>query len=186
MKCPVCTKNSLDSPICEGSMTVQACTHCHGIWLPGQQYWAWVEKNGRGAPWNQPDVSIASPSDSKAGKFCPQCSRFLSRHKVGHNFDFHLDHCLSCGGTWFDSGEWEALKKHQLHDEVNFIFTETWQLRRQKLETEMAHQSRIISMVGRESFDKLNEFKSWIDAHPHKSVLYGCLIPPSLNRASPQ
>ena len=38
-----------------------------------------------------------------------------------------LDHCQGCKGIWLDRNEWEALKKRNLHDDPNTMFTSFWQ-----------------------------------------------------------
>ena len=41
---------------------------------------------------------------------CPRCNCEMVKHRIGQlGPTIEVDHCLRCGGTWFDRGEYETL-----------------------------------------------------------------------------
>ncbi|MEK7723973.1 MAG: zf-TFIIB domain-containing protein, partial [Acidobacteriota bacterium] len=68
-------------------------------------------------------------------RLCPECRRILVKYKVGQNIPFLIDRCGQCAGIWLDKGEWEILKRRNLHDDLQKIFTDHWQEEVKKGET---------------------------------------------------
>jgi Zn-finger nucleic acid-binding protein len=98
--------------------------------------------------------------------FCPESGWLLTRYQVGHSLHFHIDRSPVTGGVWLDKGEWEALKSKNLHTELNLIFTASYQkhVRSGEFEESLEHSFR--DRIGEADFQKVADFKKWLDAHP--------------------
>src|SRR4051812_19270040 len=136
MRCPVCKTVSLADATLEEGLASHACGKCGGQgiggashggmgqmgggetpaprgggqWIGGQRYGEWVQMRGGKTDAAGGDEQVSAPvRDSTAAKLCPECGRFLIRHKVGHGVDFCIDRCTACGGIWLDANEWQTL-----------------------------------------------------------------------------
>ncbi len=136
MKCPDCHL-TLQTREIEPGLSAGACGQCGGEWVAGIRYFRWLETQRK-----QANIAGASPHSSSQTSHaralhtmdrrvcprpCPACGRLLVHAKVGRGLPFELDRCGGCGGFWFDAGEWAALKRLGLHDDVHFVFSATWQ-----------------------------------------------------------
>ena len=123
MKCPICKSVELIEHALPEGPASHRCAQCGGQWVESKRYWAWLETPGRNeSPAVSSDANYTVVDSIKA-KICPECGHLLSRAKVGHGANFHIDRCAHCGGIWFDALEWESLRALGLHDDVHFIFS---------------------------------------------------------------
>jgi Zn-finger nucleic acid-binding protein len=120
--------------------------------------------------------SASSLNDSKRAKLCPQCGRLLARARVGHGLPFYLDRCASCGGFWFDAGEWDALLAVGLHTEAHHVFSDTWQAEVLRQERQQQHERLMIAKLGEVDWREIHRIKEWIEGHPHRAELYAVLM----------
>lgn len=172
MKCPVCKTPVLESLDPDEVPQRLVCGRCGGQWIKAFQYWKWLKAHGENLPEKPPEEGKSLPvSDSIAAKLCPECGRFLCRSKVGHGVVFHIDRCTSCGGIWFDKNEWEILESRNLHDDVHFIFSTAWQHSIVKEEQRRSYEQRVETILGREAFDRVKDFKSWANNHPRHHTI---------------
>lgn len=183
MNCPVCKTAVLQSESLEENLVTSSCRACGGQWVKSFQYWKWREAHGRDwpelppgpAPGPEMDRSPAG-SDTKKAKLCPECGRFLTRHPVGHELGFALDRCNHCGGMWFDAGEWEALKRRNLHDDAHLIFTEAWQAQVRHDQARKDYRRLLTEKLGDRDLAEAERIKAWLDAHPQAPTLYAFLL----------
>jgi Zn-finger nucleic acid-binding protein len=121
--------------------------------------------------------------DSVAAKLCPECGRFLIRHKVGHGVDFCIDRCTACGGIWLDANEWQQLRRRGLHDDLHFVFSAAWQAGLHREDDLTRHEHMLAQKLGAADAAEIRRIKQWIDAHPHRAALCAYLLhasdPPS-------
>ena len=99
MNCPVCKTTALAAAEVDAALPSRRCGNCGGHWVASTAYFSWLEQRGSNLP-DKPaegDVGLRVTEVARA-KLCPECGRFLTRAKVGHGVDFHLDRCGSCGG----------------------------------------------------------------------------------------
>ena len=171
MKCPVCKKVTLINEDLLENLKAKTCPSCNGRWVQSFQYWKWLDQHGDTLP-EKPSQSQQLPlDDSPAGKLCPECGHFLTRRKVGHDLNFHLDRCNCCGGIWFDKNEWETLQSRNLHDEVHFIFSAAWQNQIRQTESAQEYENRIESILGPQDHTRLKEISNWINTHKEKNTI---------------
>jgi Zn-finger nucleic acid-binding protein len=179
MTCPVCKDALLvDEPL-EPDLAARVCNSCRGRWVAGPAYWAWLEKQGPKSP-ERPggcpdDAPVVSARDSGPGKSCPECARFLTRVKVGHGIEFHLDRCPSCSGIWFDDQELEILKSRWLHNDVHFVFSAPWQAEVARRDREQQHEQLLRAKLGEQDLAEIKRIRVWIDQHRHRAELYAYL-----------
>ena len=143
---------------------MQTCTKCQGHWLNVHAYWNWRNTlQGELPNLKAEDGGVDMDHvDSDAGKRCPADGAFLIRHQVGHSLNFHLDRCGRCGGVWLDDGEWEALQKRQMHDDLHLIFTSSWQAEVRRQRRAMGDERMLIKRLGEKNYRKAKETRDWI------------------------
>lgn len=177
MTCPVCKTVELQNEDLLENLIAKACKQCEGRWIPSFQYWRWLDKHGDTLPEKPKEEAEPLPvEDSGAGKLCPECGHFLTRRKVGHGIDFCLDRCNNCGGIWFDKNEWEVLLSRNLHDEVHYVFSSSWQKQVREDETAQLFEERIEKILGPEDYAKIKDITTWIHSHPHKSTIVSYIL----------
>ena len=177
MKCPVCKRATLAMKMVAESLSMACCTECGGKWLSSASYWSWLETLDREFPEKENPDFLCEIHDSSEAKVCPDCGRILIKYKVGRGIEFNLDHCNSCNGVWFDRNEWEILENANLHDEIHKIFTTSWQ-NEILLEEKKRYFDRMYQQKFGNDYLKINEFKTWLDAHEMKNSILAFLSDP--------
>ena len=184
MRCPICKTTQLQPRALEEDLVTYACETCCGQYVKSHHYLKWVEQHGASQPERPAAEGVDLPvPDSKPGKLCPECGAFLIRHKVGHGLEFCIDRCGHCGGIWLDENEWEVLKSRGLHDDVHFMFTQTWQMQVKREERREHYAELVLSVLDgklaqamkRSDINRIKEIKAWLDQHPSSAELYAYL-----------
>lgn len=98
----------------------------------------------------------------------------MARYEVGDPLTFSLDQCRTCGGVWFDQGEWESLRAHGLTKEVPSILSDRWQERLHESERRDVERQQWQRQLGPD-LERMEEIKAWLDDHPKRSELYAFL-----------
>ena len=185
MHCPCCQTSTLKRAQLDESLAVHACGSCSGQWISSYDYWHWLEwqaSSGPVKPCTNADLSDAMPvSDNRRASFCPECNHLMRRAKVGHGLEFYLDRCSHCGGTWFDQGEWELLKAHNIHDKVHLVFSEPWQSQLRQAGFNRVLEETYRSALGDEDYGKALKIRAWLEQHPHRDYILSVLnqVPPA-------
>jgi Zn-finger nucleic acid-binding protein len=152
-----------------------ACQDCGGNWVSGAAYWKWIEANGSNLPERAdegPGLSLAEP-----GKYidCPECHFRLVKYLVGRGFNFTLDHCEGCKGTWLDKHEWEVLKKRNLHDDLHSMLTAFWQDSARKEQRKKKMEQIYVTRFGADDYAEIKRIRAWLDNHQNKHFLLAYL-----------
>jgi Zn-finger nucleic acid-binding protein len=180
IKCPACVTVVMSDQLLEAHLPIKSCPRCKGVWLQSQHYWDWLEWQ-KANPESPPTANTSSPTDiatdTPPARRCPECGHFLTHAKVGHGLSFHIDRCGTCGGMWFNPGEWEALRAMNLHAQAHFIFSAAWQASVAREDRQAAHEEILRQKLGVADLDEIRRVKKWIEAHPHRSELYAYLQP---------
>jgi len=140
MKCPICHTESLNEVSLTAKLQAYQCTHCFGHWIPSDYYWEWLDsleqsKTQKLIP-NQPPQPVINLStgtsllpvvDNTTANFCADCSRLMTKTRVGRGLNFYVDRCSHCHGVWLDQNEWENLVQLDLHYKIHYMFSSAWQ-----------------------------------------------------------
>lgn len=174
MKCPVCKDNLLQATVLDWEMPAYKCDRCEGVWIPANDYLAWLKDQGAHAHLDHA-AATASPMDVPSPKFCPNCSKVMRRFKVLPNVDLYLDRCSQCNGVWCDQNEWGWLVANNLQDKINLLFTQPWQTRLREQETKTALEKVYLERFGEVDYSKLKEIWIWLRFHPQRGMLLAYL-----------
>ena len=183
MHCPCCQTSTLKRVRLDDYLSAHACETCEGQWISSYDYWHWLEWQPESREIRQCEsVGLGdSVSDNRRASFCPECHHLMRRAKVGHGLSFYLDRCAHCGGNWFDKGEWETLKAHNMHDKVHLVFSEPWQAQIRQAEFNRVLEETYRSALGDEDYAQALKIRAWLEQHPHRDYILSVLnqVPPS-------
>lgn len=107
-KCPRCSSELVDREF--GSVTLDGCTSCGGIWFDADE----LTKLARDPMTGMMDVERAfQPAiggiETLGTMGCPKCGIPLYGFSFPHTPDIHLDACRNCKGIWVDDGELQLI-----------------------------------------------------------------------------
>ena len=175
MHCPNCGSNQLQSNESAPGLLTLKCGVCAGTWIQASHYWAWIEKNGGNLPEQPVDEKSLRMVESPKARICPECGCIMCRHEVGHGVGFTVDRCSACGGFWLDKGEFEALQRRNLHDDIHFVFSQAWQQQVQRNRQADLFEARMRAILGPDAYAEARRMKDWITAHPKRGALVAYL-----------
>lgn len=179
VKCPKCVKAPplrFNQPA--GQPKSYCCGTCEGQFLPANDYVSWQQRLGAILPEKRDSEGTFDFDDSVRAMMCPGCRGIMMKYRVRNDLPFQLDFCRRCNGVWLDKNEWNALFARNLHDEINFMFTDGWQakLNREKLERRWDELFR--KRIGPDNYERVSDFKSWLSQQEHKSEIVAWLNEP--------
>jgi Zn-finger nucleic acid-binding protein len=175
MNCPVCKTSQLFSAELDLNLTSLKCPDCGGDWIHGAEYWKWLEKHGPSPPERTVQDEVLSLIEPDKYLDCPECRFRMHKYVVGHGLSFTLDHCDGCKGIWLDRNEWEALKKRNLHDDINSMLTSFWQTQAQK-EPRKKHLEQVyIRRFGADNYEEIKRIRAWLETCQNKQGLLAYL-----------
>lgn len=161
MNCPKCKdidlrKKEFNSPY--------RCNKCWGMWLEFDKIPRFFEKMNE-------EISGEAAENFHDGKtgFCPCGHGLMTRAKVeGMENSFYLEKCSSCGGIWFDRGEWQKIVENSLADNLNDIWCASWQAQQRKKKTRASYLEINKRVLGEDVFEKIIELSKILKDHPDK------------------
>src|SRR5688572_836766 len=83
MNCPVCKTAKLNPNDLESTLSSVACERCGGNWIPGAQYWKWLEQHGENLPERDAHTSDLPVVESVEHLDCPECKWRMVKYMVG-------------------------------------------------------------------------------------------------------
>jgi Zn-finger nucleic acid-binding protein len=107
---------------------------------------------------------------------CPECRFRMVKYLVGRGMGFAIDHCHGCKGIWLDGNEWEALKKRNLHDDLNLMFTSFWQTEAQRLERKKKMEQIYVGRFGADDYAEIKRIRYWLDSKVNREELLAYLM----------
>lgn len=170
MRCPLCKSNEMAICDLEPDLRAFRCASCSGVWIPDERYKAWRERHPVDVPETTPPSEV-DVKDIENAKICPECGHLLLRYRAGHGLNFYIEHCGACGGFWLDPLEWEALKRHGLHDNLHQVPSAQWQkdLRQAAVRERMdAWRSQ---QLGPEVYARIKDFRDWFRQQRNKDII---------------
>ncbi|MBA3468530.1 MAG: zf-TFIIB domain-containing protein [Herpetosiphonaceae bacterium] len=170
MECPICT-TTLEPTTLESSLRASTCPACGGHFILSSDYLDWRQQHPANLD-EQPDPTpLHESTDTSGAKRCPHCRHLMFRYRVGHDIAFGVDHCGSCNSVWLDRTEWDSLKRRNLHDDINRMFTDVWQRRVRAAEHRATMHTIYQEKFGAEDYAEAQRVKAWLDAHPQRQAL---------------
>ncbi|MBI1375368.1 MAG: hypothetical protein GC159_21845 [Phycisphaera sp.] len=120
MICPKC--NAQMETVTYDGLEVQRCTSCQGLWFDV------LEKERLAAMEGSEAIDTGDP---KVGRFthdieatkCPRCDGKMIRMVDPAQHHIWFDSCYSCGGVFFDAGEFTDYKHHDWIGRLKDLFT---------------------------------------------------------------
>jgi Zn-finger nucleic acid-binding protein len=175
INCPVCKTPELISTELESNLSSLQCPDCGGNWIQGARYWKWLETHGPNAPELPGQDGVLSLAGPERYIDCPECRFRMVKYLVGHGLSFALDHCEGCKGIWLDGNEWETLKKHNLHDDINSMLTYFWQAQARKASRKKALELDYIRRFGADDYAEIQRVRAWLETRQDKQGLLAYL-----------
>ena len=176
MKCPVCKSTELVSAELDENLTSLNCPDCGGNWIRGAEYWKWVENHGSDLAERLHYTESLSLAEPGLPIDCPECRFRMVKFLVGRGLSFTLDHCEGCKGIWLDRNEWEALKKRNLHDDLNLMFTGFWQKEAQRALRKKRMEEIYTSRFGADDYTEIKRIRWWLETKTNREELLAFLI----------
>lgn len=173
MRCAQCKGYDLSPVELEKGLIVAQCARCKGALLSLLNYRFWAQQKSDASKMSADD-SVVNPEpveDQAAAKQCPKCARLMVKYRLSSDVNNRLDYCSSCDEVWLDKDEWTLFKQLQLPVELPQLLTDSWQRHIREEQRAAALKKVYVDMVGEADFEKVAEFKQWLDAHPHKIQL---------------
>jgi len=175
MKCPVCKSTELTSAQLDENLTALNCPDCRGNWIRGAEYWKWVERHGSDLAERLHHTESLSLAEPGLPIDCPECRFRMVKFLVGRGLTFTLDHCEGCKGIWLDRNEWEALKKRNLHDDLNLMFTVFWQKEALRELRKKRMEEIYTSRFGADDYAEIKRIRWWLDTKTNREELLAFL-----------
>ena len=167
MKCPL-DQQVLRRREIDPGLAAFECALCDGHWVRFGDYLGWRDAH----PEDRPEVLAEdTPTDGRTDpppepgslpRRCPDCDYLLTRFPVGHGVPFPLDRCGNCNGVWLDKGEWQALKRRGLHDNIHQMFSTAGQRAVRTDAQRRLTEAQFQRQLGAEDFAKAREFGKWL------------------------
>lgn len=176
VKCPKCVKaprllfqQPADHPKSYG------CSSCEGQFLPANAYISWQQGRGEPAPEKPAADGEFDFDDTERAMLCPTCSTIMMKYRVRNDLPFQVDFCRRCNGVWLDKNEWDALFARNLHDEINFIFTDGWQSKLNRERLDNRFEEIFKKRLGQETYQQVTDFQEWLTRQDHRSEIVAWL-----------
>src|SRR5690606_33406849 len=142
---PTCKNVELEPVELEHGLIGAGCEKCGGSLLSLIQYRYWLDHHDDSVIEKPGDSDVAE--EAKGARLCPKCKMMMTKYRIGAETKNFLDLCAHCDEAWLDKGEWQLLKRLDIHNKLPSLFTDAWQrnIRKQKEEQSMdAHYTKII------------------------------------------
>lgn len=175
MDCPVC-KVELAPAELEANLNSQRCPECHGNWIRGAEYWEWIENLHTDPAERVHEHETLTLAEPGFAIDCPECRFRMVKYMVGRGLDFTIDHCEGCKGIWLDGNEWEVLKKRNLHDDLNLMFTAFWQKEAQREARKKKMEQIYVGRFGEDDYEEIKRIRYWLETKTNREELLAFLI----------
>lgn len=157
------------------NLTALNCPDCRGNWIRGAEYWKWVENHRSDLAERLHHTESLSLAEPGLPIDCPECRFRMVKFLVGRGLTFTLDHCEGCKGIWLDRNEWEALKKRNLHDDLNLMFTAFWQKEALRELRKKRMEEIYTSRFGADDYTEIKRIRWWLDTKTNREELLAFL-----------
>ncbi len=175
MYCSNCKNVQLEPQELEPGLIVAGCPVCQGTLVSLINYRFWHDRYADKTVANEVE-GATEVKESESVHSCPKCSRLMLKYQIGPESNHKLDLCPSCDEAWLDQGEWQLLKRLDLHGKLPKIFTDAWQRNIRKQRQENSINDRYEKLLGEDVFDRARDFKEWLYEQPQVDDIKQYLI----------
>jgi Zn-finger nucleic acid-binding protein len=120
--------------------------------------------------------TVSASESERAGKnlndaetgICPLGHGIMIRAKVDIDEPFYLEKCSSCGGIWFDNGEWEKIIHSNFPKNLNELWCKSWQVKQRKEKSRKSYLDINRKLLGDNLFEELMKLSEILKDHPEK------------------
>lgn len=175
LNCPVCQTTELVSTKLEENLSSFNCSSCQGRWIRGPEYWKWLETHGSNLAERVQEEETLTLAEPGKPLDCPECRWRMVKYLVGRGLPFTVDHCDGCKGIWLDRNEWEALKKRNLHDDLNTMFTSFWQTGARREQRKKHMEEIYLDRFGAEDYEEIRRIRLWLETKMNREELLAYL-----------
>lgn len=173
MQCPKDKTLTLIDGILENSLLVKFSPETGGIWLPREEYRAWVAEQPAYELDLQAVVQLLdridfqpAPEDPQAG-ICPETGRLMVRARVNTRRPFYVERSGFDGGIWLDRGEWEVLSMLGLNLQIDSLFSGDWQAAFREVQLQERQRQATIDKLGETLALQVFEVGEALRRHPN-------------------
>lgn len=147
MHCPNCENEILQPILTQQGIEVDACPHCHGVWLERGSITHFYKHSRQFLDKLAVDLTLARPG----GKFSPR--HFQTRMlQVFYDDQFKIEYCPASHGLWFDSADLNAFNDNNRF----FSLKPLWASNK----TTIAYTDTLVSNINNISNQDINESDS--------------------------
>ena len=119
MHCPKC--NGYMKAISYKGIEVDRCMKCYGLWFDKFELGDLKKLSGSEVI-DIGDVEIGEKQDNMKEIVCPKCDEPMLLTRDEKQTHITYEKCSSCGGVYFDSGEFKDLKKVTIGEFFKYLF----------------------------------------------------------------
>jgi len=106
LSCPRCQGEALGAFAATGSLTIDLCPRCKGIWCDDGELAPLLDVSA-----DHPQLAAARRAPTLTSTLCPRCPKTsLHRLHFGPSDEIRVDQCPRCLGAWLDGGMVPKLK----------------------------------------------------------------------------
>lgn len=176
MRSPVGSRMQMEPVQLEDGLMAYRCPETGGIYIPSTCYMRWISQQPARKP-QLPETGTEQPvvQTDRPAAICPESGTIMTRYKVGHGFTFTIDRSIT-GGIWLDAGEWDALRQRNFHDELNLVFTQSWQHNILRAEQQEGRRQRMEQKFGTDLLKRIDAIKAEIKTHANSEELLAYLL----------
>lgn len=160
MNCPKCKTIDLRKNVFDGPWN---CQSCGGMWLEKAKIPLFAETTG---DFDNGD-SKEGLHDEKTG-LCPEGHGIMIRAKIDLEKPFFLEKCSTCGGIWFDNGEWQKIINNNLKEGLEEFWCKSWQNKQRKEKSRARYLEGNRRLLGDRIFDEIMDLSKLLKEHPEK------------------
>ncbi|MDP3277412.1 MAG: zf-TFIIB domain-containing protein [Deltaproteobacteria bacterium] len=122
MQCPKC-RAALEIVIFD-DVKIDRCTGCYGLWFDRGEDTR-LRKSPGAAAIDIGDPKLAKPFNEMTRVDCPRCRTRMVRMVYAPQPHIWYESCATCGGVWFDAGEFRDSLHVSLWNVIQDWFTPT-------------------------------------------------------------
>lgn len=157
------------------------CPKCKGVKLekkdPSKPYWCpacggvWVSMENLVRHFDEDSETVMSDHEDFDGKtgLCPAGHGIMIRARIEGDYPFYLERCTTCGGVWFDHGEWQQISKHHLLDNLTDHWTSAWQRKTLHEKEREAFIELNKKLIGDDIVHRILDLAALLKDHPQKA-----------------